>query len=59
MDSNQSIERFNAAVQAYVDMFGPVPWGIDMPEPDVVAIEQAVKNKKEIDNLPYCEGVVY
>jgi len=34
MDSNQSIDRFNAAVQAYVDMFGQVPWGIDMPEPE-------------------------
>ena len=59
MDSKQSIDRFNAAVQAYVDMFGQVPWGIDMPEPDVVAIEQAVKNKKAIDHLPYDEGVVY
>ena len=59
MDSKQSIDRFNAAVQAYVEMFGQPPWGFDMPEPDVEAIERAVKDKKEVDHLPYEEGVVY
>lgn len=58
MSSEEDI-RFNTAVQSYVDKFGQVPWGLDMPEPDVAEIEKAVLEGKEIQHLPYEKGILY